>query len=102
MHLAPGVGSVEDSGSVDPHTRVGFVVSRAVGGAVRRNLVKRRLRALVSQRLDDGSLSRSSTLLVVRALPAAATSSFTRLGDDLDAALRAACTQRHPGARAAT
>ena len=34
-----------------PPTRAGFVVSRAVGGAVVRNQVKRRLRALLADRL---------------------------------------------------
>ncbi|MFD2356916.1 ribonuclease P protein component [Nonomuraea ferruginea] len=45
---------------------VGFVVSRAVGGAVVRNKVKRRLRHLMRERLDR--LPRGS-LLVVRANP---------------------------------
>ena len=63
--------------------RAGFVVSRAVGGAVVRNRVKRRLRELVR--------SRSSLLVgcdvVVRALPAAAAADFAALGRDLDSAL---------------
>ena len=66
---------------------VGLVVSKAVGTAVTRNLVKRRLRALVRERLaglpDDA-------LIVVRALPSSATGSYSRLGDDLDGALSTA------------
>lgn len=65
--------------------RVGFVVSKAVGNAVVRNRVKRRLRHLVRERLS--SLP-NSTVLVVRALPAAATASYDGLGRDLDTALR--------------
>jgi ribonuclease P protein component len=63
--------------------RVGFVVSKAVGNAVARNLVKRRLRQLARERLD--SLP-GSAVLVVRALPASAAATYDDLGRDLDAA----------------
>ena len=69
--------------AVDP--RVGFVVSRAVGNAVTRNRVKRRLRELVRARLR--SLP-DAGLLVVRALPASAAASYADLARDLDKALR--------------
>ena len=46
--------------------RVGFVVSKAVGGAVVRNRVKRRLRHLAADRLAD---TPAGTRMVVRALP---------------------------------
>ncbi|MFF5172365.1 ribonuclease P protein component [Micromonospora sp. NPDC000089] len=72
-------------------TRAGFVVSKAVGPAVVRNAVKRRLRHLVRERL--AGLPPGSTL-VVRALPAAAEASFARLGGDLDAAIVAASAPR--------
>ncbi|GAA4677964.1 ribonuclease P protein component [Phytohabitans rumicis] len=67
--------------------RAGFIVSKAVGGAVTRNTVRRRLRHLVRERL--GELPPGS-VLVVRALPAAADLPYTRLAADLDAALAAA------------
>jgi ribonuclease P protein component len=77
--------SPEDE-SVNPApSRAGFIVSKAVGNAVVRNLVVRRLRHLVRERLPglpDGSR------LVVRALPSAAVRSFDMLGRDLDDALR--------------
>ena len=77
-----------------PGPRVGFVVSRAVGNAVTRNRVKRRLRHLVRERL--GSLSPAS-LLVVRALPASAAASYPGLGRDLDTALgRLGITPQRP------
>jgi len=63
---------------------VGLVVSRAVGPAVTRNLVKRRLRTLVRQRRDRLP---PGTLLAVRALPASADAAFDDLARDLDAAL---------------
>lgn len=76
--------------------RAGFVVSKAVGGAVVRNKVRRRLRHLVRERL--GTLSPGTTL-VVRALPAAADLSYARLAADLDAAIAAARAPRQPARR---
>lgn len=94
VHLAmetggPSAGSpeVRDAAStVAPPVPpvVGFVVSKAVGNAVTRNLVKRRLRHLARERL--GSLPGCS-VLVVRALPAAGTASYDALARDLDSAL---------------
>ena len=46
--------------------RIGFVVSKAVGPAVTRNLVKRRLRHLCRERVADLP---PGSLLVLRALP---------------------------------
>jgi ribonuclease P protein component len=63
---------------------VGFVVSKAVGAAVTRNRVKRRLRHLMRERV--GSLVPGSRL-VVRALPAAADASSVELGVELDRCL---------------
>jgi ribonuclease P protein component len=71
---------VADEGLV----RVGFVVSKAVGGSVVRNRVQRRLRHLVATRLP---LFVDGAVLVVRALPAASSASSARLGRDLDRCL---------------
>jgi ribonuclease P protein component len=71
--------------------RAGFVVSKAVGNAVVRNTVRRRLRHLVRAVLPDLP---AGALLVVRALPAAATASYATLSADLDAALAAARSAR--------
>jgi ribonuclease P protein component len=71
--------------------RAGFVVSKAVGNAVIRNRVRRRLRHLVRERV--GALPPGATL-VVRAQPGAALASYPQLGLDLDAALRAASGPR--------
>jgi len=79
LHLA-----VPAAEAVDPHAKVGLVVSKAVGPSVTRNLVKRRLRHLVRERLS--SLP-DAAALVVRANPAAATASYAVLAADLDAAL---------------
>lgn len=64
--------------------KVGFIVSRAVGTAVVRNRVKRRLRVAVREHL--GSLPAGS-LLVVRANPAAASARQADLAADLDLVL---------------
>lgn len=69
--------------STEP-ARVGFAVSRAVGGAVDRNLVKRRLRHAVRARIDD--LPPGATV-VVRANPAAAVAGWRRLEADLSRCL---------------
>jgi ribonuclease P protein component len=64
--------------------RVGFVVSRQVGGAVTRNRVKRRLRHLMRARVARLA---PGTTCVIRALPTAADADFRRLRHDVDAAL---------------
>ena len=73
-------------GGQEPVARVGFVVSKAVGNAVTRNRVKRRLRHLVAAALPTlpGGVE-----LVVRALPAAAAQP-ERVVHDLEGALQAA------------
>jgi ribonuclease P protein component len=71
--------------------RAGFVVSKAVGGAVTRNKVRRRLRHLIRSRL---AALPPGARLVIRALPAAASASYETLGADLDAALAAARAPR--------
>ena len=83
LHLFTGT---VDTGGLGEHSgpQAGFVVSKAVGNAVTRNTVKRRLRHLTRTRIC--SLP-GSAVLVVRALPAAAGASYAQLGADLDAAL---------------
>jgi ribonuclease P protein component len=69
--------------------RVGFVVSKAVGNAVVRNRVKRRLRNIVYGRLpelEDGEM------IVFRALPAAARAEF----DELEAAVERLLRKARP------
>lgn len=71
--------------------RVGFVVSRAVGSAVVRNRVRRRLRELMRHRLD---LLPPGAMIVVRAHRGAATVRIGELAADLDRALGRALRQR--------
>ena len=82
LHLAtPGPEAPDLAGGTP---LVGFVVSKAVGSAVTRNMVKRRLRHLARERLS--SLP-GSAVLVVRALPPSAEASYAALRDDFDSAL---------------
>jgi len=74
LHLAPS----------EEGTRVGFVVSKAVGIAVVRNRVKRRLRQVTRERLETLP---GSSLLVVRALPAAAGATQAQLAADFERCL---------------
>jgi ribonuclease P protein component len=77
---------------------VGFIVSKAVGPAVTRNLVKRRLRHLARERLT--SLP-GCAVLVVRALPASAAATYADLAADFDSALDRASDRAAPaGSRA--
>jgi len=80
--------------TADEPSRIGFIVSKSVGNAVVRNLVKRRLR-------EAGALSlqkhRSGLAIVVRALPAAAGASWEQLLSDYDAALET--TMKRLGSR---
>jgi ribonuclease P protein component len=82
VHLWASTGSALPASS--PASRVGFVVSKAVGPAVTRNLVKRRLRHLCRDRI---STLPPGSMLVVRALPAAAEASYDELGRELDRCL---------------
>lgn len=75
IHLA----SVSDrAGQV---ARVGFVVSKAVGGAVVRNRTKRVLRAVFAARLAELP---DGTDVVVRANPALAGVAFTDVAAEVD------------------
>jgi len=68
----------------DMPTQVGFAVSKAVGNAVVRHQVTRRLRAIMAGRLAH--LPQGSAV-VVRALPPAATASSTELASNVDQAI---------------
>jgi ribonuclease P protein component len=79
-HLLLPFGSAGAVRSGDP-AKVGFIVSRAVGSAVVRNRVKRRLRELMRRRL---AWLPGGCLLVLRAHPAAAGARQADLAADLD------------------
>jgi ribonuclease P protein component len=87
VHLRSNSSSSDphEAGGDVPPARAGFVVSKAVGNAVVRNRVKRRLRHLVRERL---AALPPGSLVVVRALPGAGEADHDELVRDLDAAFR--------------
>ncbi|NLA64378.1 MAG: ribonuclease P protein component [Leucobacter sp.] len=71
---------------VESHTpaRFGFIVSKAVGNAVTRNRVRRRMKSLAQQRISQGFAGAD---VVFRVLPAAAEATFHELTQDVTRAL---------------
>ena len=100
MHLSQGLADNGPTGDrASSAALVGFVVPKAVGGAVERNRVKRRLRALMRDRA--GELHPGSRV-VVRALAPSAAATSVELATDLDVALASARRKlRRPGGGAA-
>lgn len=72
--------------SDDGPVRVGFTVSKKVGGAVERNRVRRRLRAIV--RLCAAGSLRTGHDYVLIGRRAALSRPFERMTEDFDGALR--------------
>jgi ribonuclease P protein component len=66
--------------SVDAPNRFGFIVSKAVGNAVTRNTVRRRLKAIAREQLPGLSPGHD---IVVRALPASAQAPWTTLQSEI-------------------
>ena len=64
--------------------RFGFIVSRSVGDAVLRNRVRRRMRAIGREFVDAGGFGED---VVVRALPAAGSLSWSELSEQLRGSL---------------
>ncbi|MEU5154762.1 ribonuclease P protein component [Glycomyces sp. NPDC021274] len=96
VHWAPLTAPTEDTAAQPPTppaadanrtARAGFVVSKAVGNAVARNKVKRRLRHAVAAELPHWP---PGTDVVVRATPRAAERDFAQLQRDLAEAVQAA------------
>ena len=85
LHLGVGTPAAREA-------RVGLVVSKAVGGAVVRTRVKRRLRHQVAPLV---AMLPASSILVVRALPPAAEASSAELGEELQRTL-VRCLERTP------
>jgi ribonuclease P protein component len=70
---------VSSTTETDP-TRVGFIVSKAVGNSVKRNLVTRRLRSIGHQIVASRP---TGTDLVIRALPGSPGVSWTTLQSEI-------------------
>ncbi|MDW4574378.1 ribonuclease P protein component [Microbacterium sp. M3] len=68
----------------DGPARFGFIVSKQVGGAVVRNTVRRRLKALCFASIDAVA---PGSDVVIRALPSAASASYAELRGDVEKCL---------------
>ncbi|MFA5605832.1 MAG: ribonuclease P protein component [Leucobacter sp.] len=79
--------------------RFGFIVSKAVGGAVVRNLVRRRLKTIAQRHLADGL---TGVDVVIRALPASAEAPFAVLEQEVGRSLAKASLAKASPANAQT
>ncbi|MCU1557692.1 MAG: rnpA [Microbacteriaceae bacterium] len=70
--------------------RFGFIVSKSVGVAVRRNLVRRRLKAASYESLAG---VKHGTDIVIRALPGAAQASWATLRSEISEVLNRGVTR---------
>ena len=77
---------VRDRADGDPAMRIGYTVSKKVGGAVARNRMKRRLRALARELLPEGGVAGADHVLIGRA--GGIERSFDQLRAELVKALR--------------
>ena len=76
--------AVEPPGDVGTPVRFGFIVAKNVGNAVRRNLVRRRLKAVTFGLL---ALVPPGTDVVIRALPTARDAAWQTLHDEVQRSL---------------
>jgi ribonuclease P protein component len=58
---------VRDRGDGDPVMRIGYTVTKKIGGAVVRNRMKRRFRALARELLPSGGIEGADHVLIGRA-----------------------------------
>lgn len=81
--------------SPEKPVRFGFIVSKAVGNAVVRNLVRRRLKTVADRSIQSGLVGYD---IVIRALPASAEASYVQLEQEvvrsLDRAIRSSESRR--------
>ena len=77
----------EPTSAVDEPALVGLVVSKAVGNAVERNQVKRRIRGLMATRVTELGAGEK---LVIRALASAQNAASETLAGDVDSAMSGA------------
>ncbi|CAN5225557.1 hypothetical protein BH09ACT3_BH09ACT3_03330 [soil metagenome] len=81
---------VADAASTSP-VRFGFIVPKSVGVAVQRNLVRRRMKAISYDHLDE---FRGGTEIVFRAMPGVAQSGWDNLRTEIAGLIDAASTNR--------
>jgi ribonuclease P protein component len=80
----PHVVTFVRASAADQPTRFGFIVSKTVGNAVTRNLVRRRLKAVCFDELPQHPSGKD---IVIRALPASADAPWSTLQKEIHDAL---------------
>ena len=85
MCIAYAVSRSHDDAATVLPARFGYIVSKAVGNAVTRNLVRRRMKTVSEALIAEGL---SGIEIVFRAHPAAATASFTDLDREMRTSVR--------------
>lgn len=78
----------------DP-ARFGFIISKAVGNAVTRNLIRRRMKTVVERRIQQGI---TGVDVVFRALPAVTSASFEELEEEMNRGIDRALKKLRDGA----
>ncbi len=76
---------IHPRGDADADAGFGITATKRLGGAVRRNRVKRRLRAIIRDRLPGGATPGADHVVIGR--PDMLTADFARLSDDFAKAL---------------
>jgi ribonuclease P protein component len=71
---------------IAPGPRFGFTITKALGGAVKRNRIRRRLKAAISEVSENGSRANHDYVVVARA--AALDQPFPELKKDLEQAFQ--------------
>lgn len=74
----------------DEGLKAGFIVSKAVGNAVTRNRVKRRLRSAVAEVFAGPLKGHSGAQLVIRALPSSGEADWATLHAEVTSGIRSA------------
>ncbi|MBC9926984.1 MULTISPECIES: ribonuclease P protein component [unclassified Leucobacter] len=75
----------------DP-ARFGYIVTKAVGNAVTRNLLRRRLKGITEALLHDGL---TGVDVVFRVLPASSDAPYARMADEVGRAVRRVVAERN-------
>jgi ribonuclease P protein component len=91
---------VRERGDEDPAIRLGITVTKKIGGAVVRNRMKRRFRALAREILPASGLAGADHVLIGRA--GGVERPYDQLREELEKALAKIARARHPDLLAAS
>lgn len=78
--------------SPEEPARFGYIVTKAVGNAVTRNLMRRRFKAVTESLLHEGLIGVD---VVFRVLPASSDASYARIADEVGRSVRRVVAERN-------